>query len=275
MTEAGVRKTAAGAEAEADVGPRRREVDKDFARDLTDILKARDVTGRYAREDVSQCVRVAIAYSVHPGGFGRAWADGLDYGSISKAQAEDMDDDLGVLDLIHECEGKPWRPRAMLAARDRLPFRRTRGVLTGAEYRFWKACLKPACDKLGLVAHPKPTLREFVAVDEAAARALGRDVTAEAQALIGSKNVDFLVCDSWLRVVCAVELDDSSHDMKAVNSRTVLSDRVKDDVLGKVGIPLVRVGGKGLVAPGEFEAWVEDDVRDLEGRLRDAMAAGR
>src|SRR4051794_5833802 len=57
---------------------------------------------------------------------------------------------------------------------------------------------------------------------------------------IDRKHLDFILCDSDLAPVVAIELDDRSHDDEERQSR----DRFVDQVLASVSLPIVRVRAK-------------------------------
>ncbi|WP_083919087.1 DUF2726 domain-containing protein [Hydrogenovibrio halophilus] len=52
-----------------------------------------------------------------------------------------------------------------------------------------------------------------------------------------SKHIDFLLVDKSLKIVCAIELNDSSHD----RSDRIQRDAFVDDVLSSAGVPIVWV----------------------------------
>lgn len=53
---------------------------------------------------------------------------------------------------------------------------------------------------------------------------------------IKSRHLDFIITDKNLRILCAVELDDSSH----FSSEAKAKDKLKDDILKDARIPLLR-----------------------------------
>jgi len=64
------------------------------------------------------------------------------------------------------------------------------------------------------------------------------------------KHVDFVICDvRALRVVAAVELDDSSHSAATRQGRDAFVDRV----LASVGIPMFRVKASEGYAPSQVK----------------------
>lgn len=53
---------------------------------------------------------------------------------------------------------------------------------------------------------------------------------------IKSRHLDFVIADKNMRVLCAVELDDSSHFSKEAK----ITDKLKNDILKDAQIPLLR-----------------------------------
>lgn len=148
----------------------------------------------------------------------------------------------------------------------KLPFESRGEMMTKAEWVFWVGCLAPVADGLSLAVVPKPPLREFVSV----ARGLDGVSRAQAQSMLGGKNVDFALCEGSMRIACVVELDDSSHMRDGTGSpRTVRTDEIKDMVLGKVGIPVVRVKGKRA-----GEGWSRADQDALRAQVGSAVTKG-
>ena len=54
---------------------------------------------------------------------------------------------------------------------------------------------------------------------------------------IKSRHVDFLIVDSELKPVFAIELDDNSH----LKQKAMETDKFKDELFQKIGIPLYRI----------------------------------
>lgn len=147
-----------------------------------------------------------------------------------------------------------------------LPFDSKGEMMTPAEWHFWSECLSPVSRDLDLVVVPKPPLREFVSVDDGVRRA----ERAQAQSMLGGKNVDFVLCRKRsLRIACIIELDDTSHLRDGSGSlRTVRSDEIKNMVLEKVGIPIVRQAGKA-----RGETWTDADRAALKARIAESLGS--
>lgn len=68
---------------------------------------------------------------------------------------------------------------------------------------------------------------------------------------IAAKHVDFVVCRaSDLSVICAVELNDSSHLSKRVQAR----DKLLTNVCAAIGLPLIQVPAKRAYSVHELQA---------------------
>lgn len=106
---------------------------------------------------------------------------------------------------------------------------RFKNLLTNTEYAFYKV-LRGTCDANNLLICPKVRLEDFVEVTDYQEKYKFR-------AYIRSRHIDFIICDSSLRVLAGVELDDSSHNSQKAKE----NDLFKDNVFKVIGIPLFRV----------------------------------
>jgi len=106
---------------------------------------------------------------------------------------------------------------------------KTTYLLTKSEFNFYKA-LKPVCDKYGFIICPKVGLKDFIAVTSK------KDYFKYFRK-ISQKHVDFLICDENLRPLIAIELDDSSHELKKARK----NDEFKNELYRHMNFPLVRV----------------------------------
>lgn len=101
-------------------------------------------------------------------------------------------------------------------------------LLTKTEYTFY-GLLKKKCDESSLLICPKVRLEDFI------------DVTAEEKmkyrGYIKSRHIDFLICDFKLRIVAAIELDDSSHK----SSKAQSADTFKNELYRAIGLSLYRI----------------------------------
>lgn len=101
-------------------------------------------------------------------------------------------------------------------------------LLTKTEYTFY-GILKKKCDEASLLICPKVRLEDFI------------EVTAEEKmkyrGYIKSRHIDFLICDSKLRIIAAIELDDSSHK----SSKAQSADSFKNELYKTIGLTLYRI----------------------------------
>src|SRR5664280_750564 len=75
---------------------------------------------------------------------------------------------------------------------------------------------------------------------------------------VDRKSVDFVLCDrSTLSPVLAVELDDASHERKDRQER----DAFVDEVLAKVGLPLLHVRAQAAYDPKQLAASIGEAIR--------------
>ena len=82
------------------------------------------------------------------------------------------------------------------------PYRK-KYLLTKAEYIFYKL-LKSKCDERNMLICPKVRLEDFIQVT-------AKEQVYKYRGYIKSRHIDFLLCDSGLNIIAAVELDDNSH----------------------------------------------------------------
>ncbi len=105
-------------------------------------------------------------------------------------------------------------------------------LLTKKEWAFYKS-LKPITDKYHLHILAKVRLADLVEVN----KTIGKNKYFSAFAKIKSKHIDFVIArPSNLAVLCAIELDDNSHN----NIDRQQRDYFIDNVCETVKLPLIR-----------------------------------
>lgn len=104
-----------------------------------------------------------------------------------------------------------------------------RPLLSRREYGFY-CLLRRETDSRGLLICPKVGLKDLIGVSV-------KKNYMKYFRLIAQKHIDFVICDQNLRVLFAIELDDSSHDTKEARRR----DHFKDQALRAARIPLKRI----------------------------------
>lgn len=109
-----------------------------------------------------------------------------------------------------------------------LPYRR-KFLLTKSEYYFYKQ-LKNKCDELNYLICPKVRLEDIAEVTT-------KQNANKYRGYIKSRHVDFIICDSNLAPIAAIELDDYSHNTKAAKR----TDEFKNNLFNKIGLPLHRI----------------------------------
>lgn len=102
-------------------------------------------------------------------------------------------------------------------------------LLTKAEYSFYKI-LKEICDQNKILICPKVRMEDFLEVTD-------KKNYMKYRGYIKSRHIDFMLCDSDLRIIAGLELDDNSHKKSNVQEK----DDFKNNVFKTVNIPLYRV----------------------------------
>lgn len=116
----------------------------------------------------------------------------------------------------------------MYFGRQRYPYR-ARPILTRREYSFY-VLLQREASRRGLIVCPKVGVKDLLEVTS-------RRHYMKYFRQIAQKHIDFVICDRELRVLFAVELDDSSHDTEEAKKR----DQFKDRAFKAARIPLRRI----------------------------------
>lgn len=113
----------------------------------------------------------------------------------------------------------------------RTPYERQESILTPAEKAFYEVLSSLAGEEIAIC--PKPSVREVLRVRP--------NVRRDRQKYfnwISQKHVDFVLCDrQTMRILCAVELDDRSHDRRDRRQR----DAFLDKAFRKARLPLFHV----------------------------------
>lgn len=102
-------------------------------------------------------------------------------------------------------------------------------ILTKNEYAFYRE-LKKITDKKNQLICPKVRLADLFDVTD-------RREFVKYFGKINRKHLDFLICDSKLKPLYAIELDDKSHERE---DRQV-SDRFKDALFDQSSLPLIHI----------------------------------
>lgn len=128
---------------------------------------------------------------------------------------------------------------------------RTRPLLTTSQYNFYTV-LKESCDKEGLLVCPKAHLEDFIHVT-------AQDAT-QYRGYINSNYVDFLICDSHLKILVAVDVVDSSYNTQQGQT----TNHLKNTVLDSVGIPFFRIK-----ADDYYVTRINEILKNLTGATRE------
>lgn len=108
------------------------------------------------------------------------------------------------------------------------PYRK-KYLLSKNEYAFYRI-LKNKCDENKLLICPKVRLEDIVEVNT-------KQNINKYRGYIRSRHIDFIICDDKLNVLCAIELDDSSHN----TSKAKRVDEFKNKLFETVKLPLYRI----------------------------------
>lgn len=104
-------------------------------------------------------------------------------------------------------------------------------LLTKTEYNFFFK-LKDKADENNYVIFPKVRMEDFIKVNVGDYR-----TRQKYRGYIKSRHIDFLLCDSRLNVLAAIELDDNTHNKKSSKR----ADEMKNNIYDAIGIPLFRI----------------------------------
>ncbi|CRZ34529.1 uncharacterized protein DUF2726 [Herbinix hemicellulosilytica] len=108
------------------------------------------------------------------------------------------------------------------------------------------------CDKYGYVICPKVGLKDFITVT-------GKKDYLKWFRKISQKHVDFLICDKNLRPIMAIELDDSSHELKKAKK----NDEFKNKLYKHIGFPLIRVKAARYYRHQDIDLIVSGTVKNF------------
>lgn len=126
------------------------------------------------------------------------------------------------------------------------PYQRAE-ILTPTEYQFWEK-LYYKCSISNLIVCPKVRMEDIINVDK---NHKDREILRNK---IKSRHIDFILCDSHLRVLAGLELDDKSHQ----SLKAQKADNFKDEVFNSLDIPLYRI----KVEPSKY---TEEITRVISG----------
>jgi hypothetical protein len=143
-----------------------------------------------------------------------------------------------------------WTPPA--ADAPEFPFLRKKYFFSATERSFYEVLRRVVGEQVHLFA--KVRLADVVYV----ARGTGSWQTHFNR--IQSKHIDFLLCDrQQIAPLLAIELDDSSHDAEARQSR----DEVVDAVCEAAGLPIIRISAQRAYTPESLRTILEPHTRGL------------
>jgi len=143
------------------------------------------------------------------------------------------------LQLQSRLRQKTVSSRSPLGEAESVSYTARKQLLTPTETVFYNS-LRLAVPDLKVFA--KVRLEDLVAAE--ASRDFGARTSARNR--IKSRHADFVLCNPQdFRILCAIELDDSSHQTR--NARR--NDAVKDEIFRQAGLPLVRFRARASYDP--------------------------
>ena len=124
-------------------------------------------------------------------------------------------------------------------------------LLTKAEYVFYNE-LAARTKKYNIIICPKVRMADFIDVTDIQNRQKYRGY-------LKSRHVDFLLCDSKLNILGAIELDDPSHNYESVQR----TDDFKNKVYNAIGVKLYRI-----TYQQEYDLQITNVLKDLTDRYK-------
>lgn len=118
----------------------------------------------------------------------------------------------------------------LLRGRRRYPYQACSSLLSAAELRFFRVLEQVLAGRVRIYA--KVRLADLIRVRPG----LSGRTFFQAFNAIACKHIDYVLCDDAHRILCAIELDDSSHARPERRQR----DAFVDAALNAAGIPLLR-----------------------------------
>ena len=131
------------------------------------------------------------------------------------------------------------------------PYQKTDALFTPAERSFYGVLNQATGDNAAILG--KVRVADVVAPN----KGLSRSVWQKSFNKISGKHFDFLLCSNdTLSVICAIELDDSSHKSKKRHER----DEFLKEVCNAAEIPLIQVPAKAAYVIDEVKAIIAPHI---------------
>lgn len=141
-----------------------------------------------------------------------------------------------------------WRHLRHLRHLRAFPYQRRPSLLTAGELRFMRVLEQAVAGRWHI--HVQVRLADILQVQGSVAPRW----RMTAQNRINSKHVDFVLCEPGsLAILCAIELDDRSHELPARQAR----DAFINEAFRVAGLPLLRVPVRKRYDAGELSAQIE------------------
>ena len=145
-----------------------------------------------------------------------------------------------------------WRWRQSRRHLRDFPYQRRPSLLTAGELRFMRVLEKAVAGRWHI--HVQVRLADLLQVQGSVAPRW----RMTAQNRINSKHVDFVLCEPGsLAILCAIELDDRSHQLPSRQAR----DAFVNEAFRVAGLPLLRVPVKRNYNTAALTQQIEEAVR--------------
>lgn len=138
-----------------------------------------------------------------------------------------------------------------------LPYRRRDYLLSMAEKNFYNV-LKKIADEYHCEVFAKVRLEDLLWIPSYTRHLL------KWRGYISSRHIDFVLCDEvTLRPLCAIELDDSSHNTPSVIQRDIKINKI----LNSAGLPLLRIKAAYSYNPQLLATAIDEKVSNENFRI--------
>lgn len=141
----------------------------------------------------------------------------------------------------------------------RRPYKRADFLFTPAERVFYKELVRAVNGQY--LVFGKVRVADLITIKGK----YGNKSSMRDLAKVAQKHVDFCLCHpDTLAVVCAIELNDKSHDREDRKSRDGFLDKVSKEV----GLPLVWVSAKSRYSSGDIQRAINDAILSANSQLQ-------
>ncbi len=131
-----------------------------------------------------------------------------------------------------------------------MPYRKKDYLLTVTEKNFYTV-LKKVADDHDCIVFAKVRLEDLIWIPKSTHNIL------KWRGYVRSRHIDFVLCEKKdIKPICAIELDDASHNTFSANK----TDNLKDNILRTAGLPLLRI-------KASYEYDVTNLTQEIENKI--------